>query len=255
MRVNKEWNEKYLSGIESAYNKHLTSPLQNIPKKFNTTSWKTLILWILIGSIVFSFGFAMINNCFDKWICEWFSNLFLNLALGMTASLIILLYTERKEKTIRFYDQNLKLLKERHEQLHRAFFESFGKIQRNVSFHRMKEATDDAFNSFECFFCSINFFEFLFDNFDEVPEPLSDITKEQIDLAKSDALKLYKEMETKATANGFLSEEDLSRVITNGDIIYSLLNKFKQWIDITENGLYGIKYGNEKDNGIGGESK
>lgn len=255
MRINKEWHEQYLAGIESVYDRHLITPLQNIPPKYNESFWKRLNLWVLFGSVALSFCFAALNHCYDSWICEWFSNLFLNLALGMTASLIILLYTERKEQNIRFYDQNLKLLKERYEQLHRAFLASFGNIQRNVSFHRMTEATDDAFNSFECFFCAVNFFEFLFDNFDEVPEPLSDITKEQIDLAKSDALKLYKEMETKATANGFLSEEDLSCVITNGDIIYSLLNKFKLWIDITENGLYGIKYGNEKDNGIGGESK
>ena len=253
MRVNKEWNHKYLSGIESITNRHLISPLQNIPKKYNFSFWKNIIAWVLVGGVLSSFGFATLNHLYESWVCEWFSNLFLNLALGMTASLIILLYTNRKEQNINFYEQNLQLLKDRHDKLRTAYYASFGSIMKNLSYRKMDEATEDAFNSFECFFCVINFFEFLFANFAEVPKPLNEITNEQIEQAKKESLELYREMQAKAGKGNTLSEEDLTRVQNNGDIVYSLLGKFKLWIDITENGLYGTKYGNEKNNSIGGD--
>ena len=81
----------------------------------------------------------------------------------------------------------------------------------------MDEATEDAFNSFECFFCVINFFEFLFANFAEVPKPLNEITNEQIEQAKKESLELYREMQAKAGKGNTLSEEDLTRVQNNGD--------------------------------------
>lgn len=248
MRDIRKFHEEYLSNIESINNKHLITPLGNIPKKYKDSFWKKLVLWILIGSIITSFVFATINNFFECWIYEWVSNLFLNLALGLTASLIILLYTERKGRSISFYEQNLDLFKERYEKMNTAFHASFGNIQRNISFNRLQEATDDAFNSFECFDCTINFFEFLFKGFGEVPKPLNNITKEHIYQSKKYSSELVKEMKKNYTSNGVLSEDDLYRVIENGDIIYNLLNKFKLWIDETEKNLYGMKYNNKNSN-------
>ena len=258
MRINKEWNEKYLSGIESISNRHLITPLKNIPKKYKVSFWKKLITSVLVGSVLFSFGFAALNHAYECWLYEWFSNLFLNLSLGMIASLILLLYTDRKEKNINFYEKNLELLKNRYEQLHNAFSASFGVIRKDISFNRMKEATDDAFNSFECFFCTINFFEFLFKALDYIPKQFGDITKEKIEKAKKDSIELYQELESKIDSDGNLSIEDLSRVERNGDIIFSLLNNFRLWIDMTEDNLYGTMYRKtkkEKNNVIGGDRR
>lgn len=255
MQINKEWNKKYLSDIESITNRHLISPLQNIPKKYDFSFWKRRIGLILIGSVLLSFCFATLNHLLENWICEWFSNLFLNLALGLTASLIVLRFTNRRDQNINFYEQNLQLLKERYEKLQTAYYASFGLIMKNISFNKLKEATDNAFNSFDCFFCAVNFFEFLFEKFDEIPAPLNKITKEQIEKAKKQSLELYKEMESKADKSGTLSQDDLNRVLNNGDIVYSLLGAFKLWIDTTEAKLYGTKYGNENNKNIGSERK
>ena len=69
---------------------------------------------------------------------------------------------------------------------------------------------------------------------------------------------VYKELESKIDSDGNLSIEDLSRVERNGDIIFSLLNNFRLWIDMTEDNLYGTMYRKtkkEKNNVIGGDRR
>ena len=255
MKINKEWNEKYLSGIESVYDKNLITPLKSIPKKYNAIFWKRINASVLGTGMVLSFVFAAINHCQNAWIFEWLSNMFLNLSLGMLASLIILLYTECKEQNVNFYEQTLELFKGREQQLRTAFFASFRSIPRNLSYNKLNEATEDAFNSFECFFAIVNFYEFLYKNFDVMPKPLNQISIEKINEAKKDELELYKKMEAKVCANGCLKKDDLEAVERSGDIIYSILNKFKLWIMETEKSLYDVKYGNTNDTNIGGDKQ
>lgn len=251
MKVNKEWNEKYLSGIFSIYDRSLVSPIKNIPRPYNATFWKKLNVAFLIGGALISFFFAALNHMFENWILDWVSNLFLNLSLGMLASLIILMYTDRKQENISFYEQNLDLLKNQAKKMDEAFYESFGKIPYHTSFNDFEKATNSAFNAFECFFAIINFFELLYDNFDRIPRPFNCVTKEKLKEAKEKELELCKKIENAISDNVFLDRDNLFLVERSGDFIHGMLAKLKIWISDTEKNLYEIKFGSS----AGGETK
>ena len=54
------------------------------------------------------------------WFFNWISNTFLSLSLGVVASLLIMGYTNARERNVAFYSDIIPVLENRHENMHKA---------------------------------------------------------------------------------------------------------------------------------------
>ena len=64
------------------------------------------------------------------WFFNWISNTFLSLSLGVVASLLIMVYTNARERNVAFYSDIIPVLENRHENMHKAYFDYSLKIDR-----------------------------------------------------------------------------------------------------------------------------
>ena len=90
------WRIDYLDDLEGFQYDNI---VKAAPKKFRATNWAIKIGIATVITVFFSYLFAS-NHA-------WISGMFGNIAAGLIASLLILLYTTSKEKNLSFYDNLL----------------------------------------------------------------------------------------------------------------------------------------------------
>lgn len=125
------WFDKYLGDIESLNKTDVgKSPLSRIPEPLNRKAWIIIATIDLVGALVASGLIAWLYEITGFWLFNWISNAFLSLSLGIVASLIIMLYTNAKERNISFYSDIIPVLENRRENMRKAYFDYALKIDR-----------------------------------------------------------------------------------------------------------------------------
>ena len=127
----KDFFAKYLANIETPYNPDVDkSPLSRIPKPLDREKWIILCIYGLVGCLVSSFLLSLFYDTTNCWLLNWFSNALLSLSLGIAASLLIMAYTNAREKNVAFYSDIMPILESRYENMHKAYSEYALKINR-----------------------------------------------------------------------------------------------------------------------------
>ncbi len=125
------WFDKYLSVVETLDKADVgKSPLSRIPKPLNRKAW---IAACAIGLLVCMAISCLLSWAYESsclWLLSWISNAFLNLSLGIVASLLIMAYTNARERNVAFYSDIIPVLENRHENMHKAYFDYALKIDR-----------------------------------------------------------------------------------------------------------------------------
>lgn len=185
-----DWFDKYLGHIESLDSEESRESIfEHIPHQFDRRKWikgfGISLLILLALSCLLEFLYVK----YSFWLLTWTSNALLNLSIGVIASLILLLYTGIKERNAAFYAEAIPVLEERYNSMRKAYFDYTFKIDlcaASGDYQGCYEAWHA--NSNACFVI-LNFVEYLEEKFPYKTKSL-DITKEQIENAKSTLLEV-----------------------------------------------------------------
>ena len=240
-REYEDWFEKYLGDIESLDKTRFKSPLLNIPKPFNGKKWIVFHVIVLISSVVLSFVLAYISSICGKWFYEWFSNAFLNLSLGLVASLILLLYTNHRDRNVAFYSDIIPLLKTRYENMREAYRDFTNKISR---YHQQNDYENCYIalkaNSNTCIVIA-DFFKFLITVLPYKPKSI-DIDFDYLDKGIHAIVDADHKMRTEFSKQSIISDETVKACNNANYIGQHLLFTLQKLIIEFEQMLYGIKY-------------
>lgn len=240
-----EWFDKYLSEIESPHMANEHTPFLNAPRLFNAKKYMVLLSLGMIVSAILSFVFAG----FDCKYSGWLSGIFSNLLIGLVGGLILLIYTNSKERTRAFYRHIIPILKKRLENLNCAYNYCWPKISKAY-----QAGDSDSYFKYchyiintECVI--INFFEFLEDSISNQFR-IFPISKEELHEAMDSVLKfnneLQKEYNNKKRFNNevWAYIEDMQQRASLYPV--KLLQLLEEIIEAFESGLYQIEFGKRK---------
>ncbi len=148
-REYQEWFEEHLGEVESLNMSGDNSILRHQPKVLKFKWWIfALIAGILVCGLVSYFTYTVV---------PWLSNLLLNLSAGILASLILLIFTNLKDKNINYANDAIPLLEKRMEQFNNALFDhnvdlqisrQRGDIDEYFGFHKLLSNTQCVITGF-----------------------------------------------------------------------------------------------------------
>lgn len=119
----KEWFNTYLGDVETGFETNLDSPILNAPKLFNFWKW-----FIILSAITFvSIGLSALFYFLPQAKIEWLSNACLSIGTGIIASIIILIFTQAREKNITYLNDIVPLLQTRHRKMSDAIYYDMGR--------------------------------------------------------------------------------------------------------------------------------
>lgn len=240
---NKEWREKYLSEIDTITTNKLVTPLSNMPKIYKHSFWVVLNIAVMCFCVLLSFLFALLYDTYQLWYFAWLDGLFLNLSIGLVASLYLLLSSNQKDKNVLFYSENLDLMNLQYDKLMEAKGASLGRLMKNLSYNDIEKATFDAKNVFEFSFCTINFFEIMLPRLRKNSKLFKKYKDDIIDEKKRELINLYKDFEKELFSTKQVSRKTLEDILYYDNIADNMLSKFKIYIENVEMALYNNKYG------------
>ncbi len=237
-----EWFEKYLGNIESLDKDWQKSPLNNVPKPFNSKKW----FWINCAALLFSlflsllFSFLFDNNCF--WLFQWLANAFLNLSLGLLVGFFIFIFTNQRDSNIMFYTDVIPILKKRYGDMHSAYYQFIFKISR----HRQQGNYEKCYEAWHILsntsFVIIGFFEFLLAKLPFNPQCFNGLNQKHLEKAKDELLASNKQCQEEFFRNKKIEKTTLDRCEKSLDISNYLLSTLKTLIEECEDILFNIKY-------------
>lgn len=133
------WFDKYLGEVESldSYNT-AKSPFANIPKPLYRTIWTWLCSLAVPCCIGGSFLLAYLYELYGFWTLNWGCNALLSLSIGLIASLILMIYSNIRERNIAFYSDLILVLEKRHSDMQEAYLDTVIKIRRRFQEHNFE---------------------------------------------------------------------------------------------------------------------
>lgn len=239
-----QWFEENLSEVESPLEYEHNSIFLNKPKKFKSYIWFIInfisILVCLVGSFILIY--------YDNKIMLWISNLLLSISSGLIASLIILAFTNLREKNISYYEEIIPLLKKRYKKLINSYYYCWPKI--SIAFQT--DNADDYFKyshyASNTNFVIIGFMEYLIKSFDfnkefpynqQILDKAKDLVLESSELCQ----KIYYKNKFSDTTE-FEKVKDLQE--KSSEIPFEILLTLESIIEEMENELYNIKFKKKK---------
>ncbi len=236
------WFDENLKGIESLRSKNDHSPFLNIPRPFHRKSWLIVNITLLSICLIGSYILGYLENAYPNWNLLWFSNALLNLSIGLAASLVILTFSNHRERNIAFYSDVIPLLKQRYDKLKTAHSEYMLKID------RARHAKDyvDCFNAWHIqsntAMVIIGFFEYLRKSFPYTPKCFKGVDFD-LELEREKILNLNNTVFSEYNDLKIISDETINECINSLFINDKLLILIEELIEELESELFVIKYG------------
>ena len=125
------WRIDYLEDLEGF---RYDSIVKAAPIKFQFVKWAITLSVAIILTVILSY------TCSSHY--PWFSGMFGNIAAGLIASLLILLYSTNKEKNLSFYDSLLFDLNQIMQKIDRAYNNLYNlrhELTSNRMYHTLEE--------------------------------------------------------------------------------------------------------------------
>ena len=247
------WFDKYLRDIESLNKIDVgRSPLSRIPKPLNRKTWMIVCIIGLVVSMAISCLFSWIYEMKGLWFFNWISNTFLSLSLGVVASLLIMGYTNARERNVAFYSDIIPVLENRHENMHKAYFDYSLKIDRFFNSHEYEKCYDAWHANCNTCLVILEFLRYLHTVLPFHPKSLTS-SLEKIEKAEGNLTEANEKISKEYFAHKMISEETEKLCCHASNCGLMGLYEIESLIQELKCNLYGIKYGkaskavNDKD--------
>lgn len=235
--------DKYLSNVETLDKADVgKSPLSRIPKPLNRKAWMIGCIIGLVASMAISCLFSWIYETKCLWFFNWISNAFLSLSLGVVASLLIMVYTNAKERNISFYSDIIPILESRRENMHKAYFDTYFKVDIHCRNQKYTECYQTWHASCNTCFVILEFLRYLHKVLPFHPQSLT-FSLEEIEKANEHLTEANERISHEFFDQDCISRETVTyccRALECGT--YCLYN-IEDLIQEFKCNLYGIKYG------------
>lgn len=237
------WFDKYLRDIESLNKTDVgKSPLSRIPKPLNRKAWMIVCIIGLVASMAISCLFSWIYEMKGLWFFNWISNAFLSLSLGVVASLLIMVYTNARERNVAFYSDIIPVLENRHENMHKAYFDYALKIDRFYYSHDYEKCYYAWHANCNTCLVILDFLRYLHTVLPFRPKSLTS-SLEKIEKAKDNLTEANEKISKEYFAHNTISEETEKICRQASDCGLVCLYEIENLIQELKCNLYGIKYG------------
>ena len=236
-----EWFEKNFADIEdeSLGNDIFIS---NIPRKFNPKAWTIINLVVFAITMTASFIFSMYNSIYHFWVLEWIGNAMLSISFGLIVSLLVLFYTNIRERNISYYTDVIPILKDRHDKMCNAMHECYF----GADIHHQEKDYRELFGSlhqyFNTCFVVINFFRYLCRIKSFEKSFSGTIDNEKLTEMANNILEVDIKVQKEYYGSKFISDETYEKCMDLDDGPIGLLEFLYAYIYELENSLFEIKY-------------
>lgn len=197
---------------------------------------------VSISYFVLDKGYTLIYEINGLWVFNWISNTFLSLSLGVVASLIIMVYTNVRERNIAFYSDIIPILETRHANMHKAYFDYALKVDR---FYHSKDY-EKCYNAWHinCNTCFVilEFLRYIHAVLPFSPKSLT-FSLEKIEKAKNSLSEADEKISREFFDQNIISAETEKVCYQILDCGLAGLYEIEELIQELKCNLYGIKYG------------
>lgn len=237
-----EWFDKNLGEIESLDKADINnSPFAYVPRPLRRKRWVIICIAGLSISLCASFILSLLYEIHCLWILNWCSNAFLNLAFGLTASIIILGYTNLRDKNVAFYSDILPKMENQTEKMKHAYREYSLNIDieyQKKDFKKCYEAWH--INSNTCFVI-LEYLRFLNT---VLPPDLKSVLLQEDDIKKAEdqLLSANSIIQHEFFIQNTISEETVKKCTMAANCGMNALWRLDQLVITIKQGLYGLKY-------------
>lgn len=196
----------------------------------------------LVASMAISCLFSWIYEMKGLWFFNWISNAFLSLSLGVVASLLIMVYTNARERNVAFYSDIIPVLENRHENMHKAYFDYALKIDRFYYSHDYEKCYYAWHANCNTCLVILDFLRYLHTVLPFRPKSLTS-SLEKIEKAKDNLTEANEKISKEYFAHNTISEETEKICRQASDCGLVCLYEIENLIQELKCNLYGIKYG------------
>lgn len=240
------WFDKYLGEVESLDSYTAAeSPFANIPKPLNRKGWTALCSLAILCCIGGSCLLAYLYELYGVWVLNWICNVLLSLSIGLIASLILMIYSNTRERNIAFYSDLIPVLEKRHSDMQEAYLGTVLKIQRRYQEHDFEMCYQAWHANSNACYVILGFLRYLHKALPFTPDSLN-INAEKIDSFEDEIYKANNQIQTEFFKGKTISSATVDKCIRATDsggyalsIIEDLINEFRK-------NLYRIKYGKDR---------
>lgn len=237
------WFDKYLSNVETLDKADVgKSPLSRIPKPLNRKAWMIVCIIGLVASMAISCLFSWIYELKFLWFFNWISNAFLSLSLGVVASLLIMMYTNARERNVAFYSDIIPVLENRHENMRKAYNDFYFKIDRYCRNQKYTECYHAWHANCNACFIILEFLRYLHTVLPFHPKSLT-FSLEKIENAKESLTEANEKISREFFDQDSISLETVSYCCRTLECGTQCLYDIEDLIQEFKCNLYGIKYG------------
>lgn len=237
------WFDKYLRDVESLNKTGVEkSPLSRIPKPLNRKAWMIVCVIGLVASMAISCLFSWIYEVKCLWFFNWVSNTFLSLSLGVSASLLIMVYTNAKERNVAFYSDIIPVLEKRHADIQKAYFDYALKIDRFYYSQDYEKCYNAWHANCNTCFVILEFLRYLHAVLPFCPKSLT-LSLEEIEKTENNLSEANEKISKEFFAQNTISEETEKICCQTSDCGLVSLYEIADLIQELKCNLYGIKYG------------
>ncbi|MCH1966195.1 hypothetical protein [Paraclostridium sordellii] len=243
-REYKEWFETNLSDIESPLDYEHKSPLLNKPRRFKAINWIIINFLSIVGCLIISFFLMKYEN---KFII-WWSNLFMSISSGLLASLIILLFTNSRDRNIAYYEHIIPLLKDRYRKLNYAYNFCWPKLDIAYQTNNVDDYFKYSHYSANTNIVIIGFMEYIITSFNFSKQ--FPYNQNKLNIASSIVLEASNLCQSEYYKNKLSNKEKFKQIKVlneeSSNVPFEILNILENLIDELEQELYRIKYHKKK---------
>lgn len=227
------WFDKYLGDIESLdSSKAVESPFANTPKPLKRLKWIIACSSAIIVCVGTSCWLTYTYELSGYWLWNWLGNALINLSIGIIASLILMIYTNIRERNIFFYSDLIPVLEKRYIDMREAYFDTVFKIR--IGFQQKDyEKSYQAWhaNSNACFVI-IEFLRYLYKALPYRPACFY-FTPEKLDKAENELLDTNNIVQTEYFSHNTIDSETIDQCIRATDYaIYFILKVVAYYLTI-----------------------
>lgn len=237
-----EWFEKYLGQVETLDKQGKeNSPFAYIPKPLRRIRWLILCIISLVVSTGISLGMAALYEKFYFWLWNWISNAMLSLSIGLVASIIIMIYTNIRDKNIVFYSDIIPSIETRIESMRSAYWAYAFKIQKAYQ-KQDYSACYEAWhiNSNTCFVI-LEYVRFLKT---VLPANFKGLLPDETDIetTKNKISDAHAKIQQEFLHTQFISKETVDKCISATYCGANALQRLEHLLAAIRRSLYGLKY-------------
>ncbi|MCH5260772.1 MAG: hypothetical protein J1F18_13500 [Lachnospiraceae bacterium] len=242
-----EWFEENLSEIESLDKADISnSPFAYVPRPLRRKRWLIFGIIGLVISLGTSFGLSLLYETADFWIWNWLSNAFLSLAFGLIASLIILSYTNLRDKNVAFYSDIIPKMEKRIDKMHDAYRAYAFKLDREYRKKDYKSCYEAWHIHSNTCFVIIGYLRFLNT---VLSSELKSALPSEDDLQKADdrLLAANQKIQQEFFSQETICEETANECVQATEYGMYALSCLEQLLITIKNSLYGLKYNKNRN--------